>query len=664
MNVGEMIESPHFRLFDAMSAIEIMDPKMDSGFNNSADMTLDRAVDAGIVAQKLSYEDLIGIWDQLLMYFMLWLEGHTIVQTYFCCLYLHDVKFVKPMPLFGAFVDAFLLACRIARTTVLQANAFDDEDFLPNTFGFDLDAFVFSAVPSEILERIGKERQKLAKDADRLAKEAAARLEFIGDYVMALVDYQEIAHAGAAASTNGRKKTLEKVHDRLASCLRLLEQFRADARPVPASALHCFDPSAIRHLLVPGPPRTVEPLADPKAAFDLWISHVNELMLCETLIQKHLVKLLGGGIVYKDEPNVLPRSIAQICVSEASFVQRLILESLEWYLFPLEARQHCKKLFDGFLEHSQTLFTHLLKLAHANNARHFRRLAHVFGELNTLQHEAWQLDEELRQVFGANLRHPQPCWMWIMEHALQAMLTKLFLGFALDLYDEAEMHMIYWYADYLYGLRIYNMNELQHAKEQPVGGGSGGKRKPKAQPQKNGQTGQRPRSPTPLLMLLEATQHSVRGLFRLLAFCLRSGCINLPPATIEGMDQRFVLRFRSLEHFRLPHLPSYSDFQASAASAQAPADSRIVLEAAQSSFAEASQLLDKFSNSIGKEPTGALSLAGICADSGKGIKKVIVANQLAITQLDRALKNNQKMKVATSTTYHPHLLTVQVAPFS
>merc|ERR1719450_1700416 len=103
------------------------------------------------------------------------------------------------------------------------------------------------------------------------------------------------------------------------------------------------------------------------------------------------------------------------------------------------------------------------------------------------------------------------------------MITKLFLGFELELYDEAEFHMIYWYADYLYGLRIYNFNELKHAKEQPVGGS---KKSPKRQPQKT--SGQRPRNPSPLLLMLEATQTTVRGLFRLLTFCLQRDFISPP----------------------------------------------------------------------------------------------------------------------------------------
>lgn len=43
-----MIESDSFRLFDAMSAIEIMDPKMDTGYKSLEDMTIQKAQEQGL----------------------------------------------------------------------------------------------------------------------------------------------------------------------------------------------------------------------------------------------------------------------------------------------------------------------------------------------------------------------------------------------------------------------------------------------------------------------------------------------------------------------------------------------------------------------------------------------------------------------------------------
>merc|ERR1719215_797650 len=99
-----------------------------------------------------------------------------------------------------------------------------------------------------------------------------------------------------------------------------------------------------------------------------------------------------------------------------------------------------------------------------------------------------------------------------MEHCLHAMITKLFLGFNLDLYDVAEFHMIYWYVDYLYGLRIYNLNEMYHAKEQAAAAAKSTKKPAKKDPAA-GRGGQKPKNPPASLTLLEARLSTVRGLF-------------------------------------------------------------------------------------------------------------------------------------------------------
>lgn len=249
------------------------------------------------------------------------------------------------------------------------------------------------------------------------------------------------------------------------------------------------------------------------------------------------------------------------------------------------------------------------------------------------------------------MRHPRPCWVWIMEHCLHMMITKLLLGFNLDLYDASEYHMIYWYVDYLYGLRIFNLNELYHTKEQAavVSKKKSGAR---SQQDKAAALRARPRNPPTCLLLFEATQATVRGLFRLIAFCLRVGLLAVPAASVEGLAQRFVLRFRSLEQFRLPHLPSYRDFEKSSQTAQAS----FVLEAAQQSFNDASQILEKL--------TGSKELDAKTADSAKAIKRVLVANGLALTQL-RAFEQggksmDQAPKVTAAPTHHPYLVSVKV----
>jgi len=541
------------------------------------------------------------------------------------------------------------MTCRQARGAILRAGVYDDEDFLPSMFGFELEVCAFSMVPKEIKERIEKECKPLRNSKSPAAKAVLWRLEFIAEYMMALEDLIGESQA------NG-KNHLESAQRRLTNCLGLIEKLVQSCDLADPDALRCFDASINRKLLVPGPPRTVAAIENSHLAYTMWSSRIQELLLCCTLSQKPLAASLEGAVTFKDEPNILPRSIAQIYVQDTpGFIEKLMLDSLELYLFPDDALQHCKKPVEAFLAQSESMFSHLFKLTYHNRARRFRRLAHIFTDFNALQFKSWNLDADLKQTFGANLRYARSCWVWIMEHCLQMMITKLFLGFELDLYDEAEFHMIYWYTDYLYGLRAYNLNELHHAKEQPAGGDKKKGRGRGAQAGR-GAGGQKPRNPPPFLMLVEATQHCVRGLFRLLAFCLREGLIKSPSAVADGLAQRFVLRFRCLELFRLPHLPSFRDFEASCASAQAPVESSVVLEAAKSSFGDAQQLLDKVAVALKDRDT--------CVDStgedSKALKRVVVANQLAITQLIKRLGNGTLCPVVCSLSHHPHFVSIQV----
>lgn len=639
MNLGEMMESSSFRLYDAMSAIEIMDPKMDTGYKSQEDMTLEKAEALGLVSDQLETEVLIGLMDHLLMYYLLWLDGHTIVQTCFSCLYLQDApRLLKPIPALGSFVDALLVTCQNAKDAVNSAGVWDDEDFMPTMFNVDFqDSSVFSTDPIKVNEKLKIEKERQQDEA------ILWRLDFIGKYMSALV-----------ALSRPRPSTLPSAKGLLAKCAQLLPKIEKSAKAPSDAVKKRFDASLNRKLLVPGPPRQVEPIEDPKVVFSMWAKHINELSLGCTLLTRPLGDLLEGviSVIQEDKPNVLSRSVAQLVVSDSGFVRQLLQESLETHLFPPEAMQHCKKQAEPFLQRCESMFLHMLKLTHLNRARRFRRLAHVFPDFNELQHEAYRLDDTLKSTFGANLKYSRPSWGFIMDHALQAMIAKLLIGFQLDIYEEAELHMIYWYVDYLCGLRIYYLNEIFYAKEC-----SGGKKKPSRPKDALSGKGNRPKNPPLSLLLLEAMQSMVRGLFRLLAFFLTENLLTSPQSVRAGLAQRFVLRFRCLETFRLPHLPSYHDFDQSAVLAQDPKERRGVLTAAQSSFQDAAQLLEKVQGALRED--GRMEVGG--DDLPKALRRVVVANQLGITQLQRLDQEELSgKKVLAETVHHPEFISIQV----
>ena len=85
---GQMLQSEHFSLFEAMSAVEIGDPKMDAGLDTATAPTPDALVDQGLAPLKLSGSQLIATLDHLAAMQASWHRGNSIAQTVFVCLYM------------------------------------------------------------------------------------------------------------------------------------------------------------------------------------------------------------------------------------------------------------------------------------------------------------------------------------------------------------------------------------------------------------------------------------------------------------------------------------------------------------------------------------------------------------------------------------------------
>lgn len=132
--LGELFHDVTFGLFDAMSAIEMMDPKMDvgMGFTNSKNAlphTFETAVEAGILKlADLESSELIGVFDALYSCVVSWLEGLSLDQILFTCLYLHN-----PMAIEDNALKIFCIGIRrlvsIINQCIAQCNVNEEEDF-------------------------------------------------------------------------------------------------------------------------------------------------------------------------------------------------------------------------------------------------------------------------------------------------------------------------------------------------------------------------------------------------------------------------------------------------------------------------------------------------------------------------------------------------------
>ncbi|KAF2746725.1 Mak10-domain-containing protein [Sporormia fimetaria CBS 119925] len=154
LKTGQLVKDEYFTLFESISAIEIMDPKMDSGMLQPGE-TLEDDYD---VMRPLLPEELIGIIDQLLCFEMAWHQGYPLSQTLFTSIYIDrllasnprtidDAQFTQKdapetetpfLDILRAYCLGVIKSCDLVIAKVQSTDYYEEEDFVTQTFNRSL----------------------------------------------------------------------------------------------------------------------------------------------------------------------------------------------------------------------------------------------------------------------------------------------------------------------------------------------------------------------------------------------------------------------------------------------------------------------------------------------------------------------------------------------
>lgn len=143
LDTGELVHDASFTLYDAMSAFEMMDPKMDSGMISMQSFkgpvkTLSSSIESGeLKVDNFSYTELCQLFDGSFCALISWIEGGSMAQTIFANLYL-DNPFVIEHRVMKAFCISYLKLVDRIRDMVTQTSVYEEEHFQSMTYGFQL----------------------------------------------------------------------------------------------------------------------------------------------------------------------------------------------------------------------------------------------------------------------------------------------------------------------------------------------------------------------------------------------------------------------------------------------------------------------------------------------------------------------------------------------
>jgi hypothetical protein len=139
-----------------VGALEIMDPKMDSGYIAPGESHAQALEDDYDVRQDLTPEQVVGLMDQLLCHEMAWHMGHPLSQTLFTSIYLdrmlwpvpktiEDARFDRvpsDSPLISIVLRAYCLslikACDFVHARIVTEYFYEEEDFVSQLYNRNL----------------------------------------------------------------------------------------------------------------------------------------------------------------------------------------------------------------------------------------------------------------------------------------------------------------------------------------------------------------------------------------------------------------------------------------------------------------------------------------------------------------------------------------------
>ncbi len=481
LNPGELVQEADFSLFDAMSAIELMDSQMDSALQWKMFRNYPRTLEEAIKKESLKWdhhspEELIGIMDEVLACIATWLEGHTLAQTVFTCIYLLDIDKIDEICL-RAFSLAIVKTIEYMRACICQGKVFAEDDQQGVCLGFNMLSQVSETTIVASLKEAEEKIQNILKqgsDTDGLLEGSSIRawkalhlrMKFVRNlfaFVLAMgknnsqgIDSGRAKLTLSASLMREMKTTIEVGHK---------------LNPDDPLALG-FHPVINQHLLPPSyKPYAILPRP---VSFDLLEKIILQIqtVLCFGKVNsfRELYSSIKEFSLEKQCPNVLVRSLlVLICLQGdrkklfgSHPLENLLKEDAKTFMLPPSLNSRCplstipqaQELTNQFFGRSVVTITEFLRVFCQHRARQRYKIVRCIEILGEYQHETQRMDEVLHSLsvkVDSQRQHAACFSTWILFYILQLMMEFVCLGFEFDLYSPFEIHYVYWYLEFLYG---------------------------------------------------------------------------------------------------------------------------------------------------------------------------------------------------------------------
>ncbi|CAG8529627.1 24206_t:CDS:10 [Dentiscutata erythropus] len=550
--IGQLVHLESFGLYDAMSSIEIMDPKMDSGMILDSDLNKKPFE----IKAQLKPEQVLWIMDRLFICEMTWHTGHSLSQTLFTCMYLHYVPELKPelfsnitdtsndiadlnaetpiefvILVLKAYVMGTVKCCQLVLDEMAKGNVYEEEDFATNKYGIS----IYEDFPES--------------QAIKLLDDAETWMEQYGGPWIRLHAQNQISIA---------MKLLNGSQDEINVNNTLDLGVEVEGGNIPS-----FDPLINRKLISQTPPRPIRLLSAQErfltyhAAQQPTPCAFSRSLLQSTVYTEN--RILGKISVYQ----LVKDSVTELTNPPyVYFTAKNEMDILTNGARIDEAKYKISKLIHTFVDSTMKPLTDYYRILCHNRSRQRRNMCKVLADWDLLQEESEHLDIELQSIIkeeplktDEGQSYSFHLSSWVYHHKLILMEEILFLGFELELYGNHEFVMIYWYLDYLLGVHCQHLERIHmHATDDR-----------KFKKQKSLQYAPSSLSTVPLIISYQtfvvARQDICRGIRRIITALQKTGHFKPPQLEFDNESTRFWHRFKVYRTLGSPTMLTFQELK-------------------------------------------------------------------------------------------------------
>ncbi|KAI5462284.1 Mak10 subunit, NatC N-terminal acetyltransferase-domain-containing protein [Mariannaea sp. PMI_226] len=594
---GELAKDGFFTLFESVAALEIMDPKMDSGCVQSED-DLEESYD---VSRPLSAEEVIGITDQLLCHEMAWHMGYPLSQTLFTSIYVEsllmpapksiaEAKFIRndtdtsaqnPMlTILRAYCLGMLKTCFYVNERIRSEHFYEEEDFVTNTYNRSLlvdisvEAIEVAMLEARVLLRSGE----LEIDLEA-AKALDSRLQLRHLFLKAVRCPEHIKEPEVA-----REPWKEAV-----SIIPDIGKTHSMGKPVDEA----FSAKLQRKLASTMPPRPIVQIK-----FEDAFGHLTRLFQDGTELMDVLTYADSQSLqtfvctfqAKKPQPLIFVRTLLQIFLfNEMEILGRMSIRQIMDDDFSIvsmpgnlrlnrdndeievveDPRFIVSQQMELFRQTAAQSYLDIFRTFCQNRCRVRRTLCHIIRDWDSLQIDAEGIDEIIQiktketkikvvtETYTAET-YSLPLSSWTHFTKLRLMEWIVQLGFELEIYQQDEYGGMYWYLSFLADARIQHLSRIFGIVRQQEADLPEWAKKPDSSEKRQFD---RCRS----FLMLQQLDAAVtwRLAFSLSCFYTalkRLGLLKVPPRPLSSDELRYELRMRPFAPIGLPALPTFKEF--------------------------------------------------------------------------------------------------------